>query len=130
MFTTPLEVREIGYRDERVIWELLSPLVYNDITVPAGFQTDLCSVPRHPAFVFGLVGAKLNRTGVLHDYACRKDSIPVFTFEQANRLFWESAQDCWPDETNDFERNIMYDALMAFAKPHYHRWTVDHRIIP
>ncbi len=134
MFLTTLDVREIGWREGRVIWELLSPLVYQCengtiVTVPVGFQTDFCSVPRHPPFVFGLFGGKFNRTGVMHDYACRVGSVPEFTFEEANDLFLECCYCAWPEENDDRDPKIMYRVLNLFAKKYYHQWDVMHKII-
>lgn len=134
MFLTSLEAREIGWRDGRIIWELLAPLMYQSdhagmITVPKGFQTDFCSVPRIPPFVFSLCGAKFNRTGTLHDYACRINSVPVFTQEEADALFLESSGYCWPGETEWLEREAMYEALVLFGKEHFHKLYVEDKLI-
>jgi hypothetical protein len=55
------------------LWILAVPLVYQSdvagdtITVPAGFQTDLASVPRLP-LVFLLAGDCAREAAVVHDY--------------------------------------------------------------
>ena len=41
------------------------------ITIPAGFRTDLASVPRLP-FAYWLTGGTANRPAVLHDYIIYK----------------------------------------------------------
>ena len=133
MFLTSLEVREIGWKGGRVIWELTSPLIYKSakhglIAIPTKMQTDFCSVPRHPSFVFGLCGAKFNRTGTLHDYACRINSVPVFTQEEADALFLESSGYCWPGETEWLEREAMYEALVLFGKEHFHKLYVEDKL--
>lgn len=54
-------------------WTLMKPLVYvSDVarrtfTVPAGFQTDLASVPRLPV-VYWLAGDTSSAAAVVHDY--------------------------------------------------------------
>jgi hypothetical protein len=71
-FLTPLDMRDNeGAADEK--WVLLAPLVYESdvagrvITVPAGFPTDLASVPRLPV-VYSLCGNVARRAAVVHDY--------------------------------------------------------------
>jgi len=71
-FLTPLDMRDNeGAADEK--WVLLAPLVYESdvagriITVPAGFPTDLASVPRLP-IVYSLCGNVARRAAVVHDY--------------------------------------------------------------
>ena len=92
-FKTELDAR---LKDDDKIWKLNEPLVYQSdilglITVPAGFETDLSSVPRVP-FVYMLWGGKAHREGVLHDYLYRIDSIPPATYRQANGVFFEAMQ--------------------------------------
>lgn len=71
-FLTPPDMRDNeGLADGR--WVLLAPLVYESdvagrvITVPAGFPTDLASVPRLP-LVYSLCGGVARRPAVVHDY--------------------------------------------------------------
>lgn len=71
-FLTPLDLRDNeGQTDAR--WIVLAPLVYESdvakrtITVPAGFPTDLASVPRLP-IIYSLFGNKARRASVVHDY--------------------------------------------------------------
>jgi hypothetical protein len=132
MFLTSLDAREIGWKDGRIIWELLAPLIYQRdcggiIQIPQGFQTDFCSVPRHPAFVFGLCGAKFNRTGTLHDYCYRIGS--GFTFEEANDLFLESTSHCWPGEADFAERETMYRVLCMFGKAAYNKFKIGDKLV-
>ena len=53
------------------------------------FETDLASVPRIP-FIYEAWGNRAHREAVLHDYLYRKDSVPIVTFSQANRVFLEA----------------------------------------
>ena len=54
-------------------WRLAKPLTYSSevagrvITVPAGFKTDLASVPRLPV-VYWLCGGRANKPAVVHDF--------------------------------------------------------------
>jgi len=77
------------------VWILTQSLSYYSlilkrwILIPAGFETDLSSVPRVP-FVFWFWGGRAHREGVLHDFLFRKDSDPVVSFSMANRVFLEA----------------------------------------
>lgn len=81
--------------DEDQIWIIKKPLIYQSeilncvVEIPTGFQTDLASVPRVP-IAYIAFGGRAHREGVLHDYLYRKDSAPVVTFMQANRVFLEA----------------------------------------
>lgn len=62
-------------------WVLTAPLVYASdvaralITVPAGFQTDLASVPRLP-LVYWLTGGTSDAAAVVHDYLYSTQLVP------------------------------------------------------
>ena len=77
-------------------WNLDSPLIFvskvwDEIIVPAGFQTDFASVPRIP-FIYDVWGGQVDREAALHDYVCCKDSIPLLSRKQANELFLEAME--------------------------------------
>ena len=67
--------------DDGAKWEILRPLVFRSVVadetfvVPAGYRTDLSSVPRIPV-VYWLFGGVADEEGVLHDflYSTRKVS--------------------------------------------------------
>jgi len=91
-FITPLDAPLRDDSDE--IYVLRSRLVYMSdiagmIIVPAGFQTDLASVPRLP-FTYAFFGGRAHREAVLHDYLYRTDSNPNVSFMDANRVFFEA----------------------------------------
>lgn len=71
-FLTSLDLRDADNTDDGQ-WILCAPLVYQSdvaqqtITVPAGFQTDLASVPRLP-LVFLLAGDSARKASVVHDW--------------------------------------------------------------
>lgn len=91
-FLTELNVR-LKNNDEKV-WILTVPLVYNSdlmgkIEVPAGFETDLASIPRLP-IIYALWGDRAHREAVIHDYLYRVDSSPIVSFSMANKVFLEA----------------------------------------
>ena len=71
-FLTRLAMECTSDQDE-CLWQLTKPLVYVSdvakatIIVPAGFVTDLASVPRLP-LVYLLTGNTSNEASVVHDY--------------------------------------------------------------
>jgi hypothetical protein len=71
-FLTSLDLRDADNTDDGQ-WILCAPLVYQSdvagqmFTVPAGFQTDLASVPRLP-LVFLLAGDSARKASVVHDF--------------------------------------------------------------
>lgn len=73
-------------------WILLEPLTYagvmdedgfEDITIPAGFDTDFASVPRLP-LMFWILGDRADYAALLHDYLYRTARV---TRAQADRAF-------------------------------------------
>jgi hypothetical protein len=71
-FLTRLFMVKIG-KDDGPFWALTRPLVYYSVVagrrfkVPAGFVTDLATVPRMP-FVFLLTGDTSREASALHDW--------------------------------------------------------------
>jgi len=75
-------------------WRLDRPLVYDSdlvgrVTAPAGFRTDLASVPRVP-IVYLMWGDRAHRESVIHDYLFRIDATPDVSWSKANRVFLEA----------------------------------------
>lgn len=79
-FLTPLELAEADNRDDGR-WRVCAPLVFDSlaakrlITVPAGFQTDLASVPRLPV-VYWLAGGTSAKAAVVHDFLYSTGLVP------------------------------------------------------
>lgn len=79
-FLTRLALRAADDKDDGQ-WIVDEPLVYESdvaralVTVPAGFQTDLASVPRLP-IVYWLTGATSNAAAVVHDYLYSTRLVP------------------------------------------------------
>lgn len=82
MFTTPLRLEA----DRPGYWVLLSPLIWDGeerYEVPAGFITDLASIPRVFRWLLEQNGGS-RRAAVLHDYLYRTH---VTSRAQADELF-------------------------------------------
>jgi hypothetical protein len=104
------------------IWILDSSLIYESdivgrIVVPAGFETDLASVPRL-IVIYELWGNRCHREAVIHDYLYRQDSVPQASKLQADRVFLEAMR----VRGNPFYiRWFMFAGVAAFAWMSYHR---------
>ncbi|CAN7403176.1 DUF1353 domain-containing protein [Acidovorax sp. LjRoot129] len=96
-FTTALDLRRVEdvSRDGRGTWVLLAPLGFECSSigagsVPAGFVTDLASVPRLPVAFF-LAGGLAHAAAVLHDWLYTTHQVDRAT---ADALFEEAAIAC------------------------------------
>jgi len=90
-FLTCLKLKALD-ADNR--WQLTAPLVYQSdivgrVEVPAGFVTDLASVPRVP-IAYWFWGGRSHHEAVVHDYLFRKGALPECTWHQANAVFQEA----------------------------------------
>lgn len=79
-FLTELQMENATGQDDGR-WRLTSPLVYQSdvanmtFTVPAGFITDLASVPRIP-IAYLLTGGTSNEASVVHDFIYSTHPVP------------------------------------------------------
>lgn len=77
-------------------WQLTQPFIYHsellnrDIEVPAGYVTDLASVPRLFRFIVPVANAKNRRAAVVHDYLCTNPEGIVKDQKQADQVFREA----------------------------------------
>ena len=89
-FVSTLRLEDIGPWRGRTVYRLLEPLIYDSgeqvITVPAGFETDLASVPRLP-IVYLEWGDRAHREAVLHDYLYSIEAVPELPREECDKLF-------------------------------------------
>lgn len=69
-------------------WQLGEPLHYHGFTVPAGFVSDLDSVPRIP-FVYSRYKGRTVRAAILHDYLYRNQ---IVSRKLADTIFLDSMQ--------------------------------------
>jgi hypothetical protein len=87
-FLTPLRAEKAGK-----VWTVFEPLIYqSDVAerifiVPAGFVTDLASVPRIP-LAFFLAGGTAEEPAVVHDFIYSRAPVPR---DMADKVFLEAA---------------------------------------
>ena len=108
-FSENLDLRWIGPINSRVTWELLCPLTYTSdsgltITVPAGFRTDLASVPK-VLWIWLPPDWKYTKAAVIHDYLLATEELP---WDVANELFHECMEALAVNKQTNF---IMYQAV-------------------
>ena len=106
MFKTSLQVEKIG--ENR--WRLLAPLVYDgseQITVPAGFETDFASVPRIAWRICPPVAGNHAEPSVLHDYLCENSKDQP----KNDKIFLEAMT---VNGVGWFKRTVMFIAVMAY----------------
>jgi hypothetical protein len=89
--TQVYEAAETG--NGRPLMELDTPLVFDSeivgkVVAPAGFRTDLASVPRVP-LAWWLTGGHGNRAAVIHDWLLEEG---IVTRRIADRVFREALQ--------------------------------------
>lgn len=121
-FLTDLDARLKSGSD--TVWVLKSSLVYGDIEVKEGFETDFASVPRVPLF-YALFGDKAHREAVLHDYLYRSDSLPLVTRKQADNIFLEAMK---ARGKSYFVRYGMYWGVRAGGWTAYHKKMVADKL--
>lgn len=78
------------------IYRLDTPLIYKSdlvgiVEVPAGFYTDLASVPRVP-ILWWFYGDRAHKSAVIHDYLFCIDAKPEVSWMMANRVFLEAME--------------------------------------
>lgn len=89
-FLTELELREADDNQDDGQWVVCEPLVYDSFVtgitfvVPAGFRTDLASVPRLP-LVYWLCGGRANKPATLHDFLYSTGIVPRATADAVFR---------------------------------------------
>ena len=91
----------------RPIWKLTWSLTYGAVLVPAGFETDLASVPR----MFWRIASPIDaiEPAIIHDYLCRKK---IGTRKSADQTFLHAMSDYgvkW------WRRNLMYLAVRLYS---------------
>lgn len=102
-FLAPLTVTELG--EDR--WMLNTPLPYQSdvlhhtVTVPAGFVTDLESVPRWMPIVYAILYGAAHAAGVVHDF--------LYTFQFTSR------------QTADA---VLYEAVVATGQPAWKAYVI------
>ena len=119
----------VVHQDNDEVWVLKEPLVYQSehlncrVTVPAGFHTDLASVPRLP-LIWLLWGYRSHREAVVHDYLYRTNAHPGVTYYAANRVFFEAMAARGKKWTVKYP---MYFGVVLGGWTAFRKYTVDHK---
>ena len=116
-FLSKLEMENLDGKDDGE-WKLIAPLVYSSsvagwiFKVPAGFVTDLASIPRLP-LVYWLMGGKANESSVVHDW--------LYSSKQVSRYM----ADCVLVEASAvigvswWRRVLLFAGVRLFGASHY-----------
>jgi hypothetical protein len=115
-FTTPADLRLIGNKK----WELLTDFSYHVggypsvdvITVPAGFVTDLASVPRALWSIFPPHG-RYAKAAIIHDYLYE---FAIGSKEYADNVFLEAMEVLGVPA---YKRKMMFWAVRLFGRGKY-----------
>lgn len=89
------------------------------LTIPAGAETDFCSIPRPLWNILPPTG-KYGKAGLCHDHVYRSPGVPL-TRAEADQLFLDAMKDLgvgW------FTRNLMYRGVRMFGGRAYKARTV------
>lgn len=109
MFHSKLKARFIKKVDGKKIYELSRALIFEDITVFAGYQTDFASVPEKLQWLYTPQG-KYSRSSVIHDFmydnAC-------YTKEQADETFLRAMK---YDGVDFITRRLFYLAVKYYGE--------------
>ena len=108
-FSTKLKVKYLKGTEKPKLYELLEPIVYNDIIVPSGVITDFASVPIGLQWLYKPTG-KYSRSAVLHDYLYTIKDFPRY---EADLIFLE-AMKC--DKVPFHTRWAFYLAVLLFGE--------------
>ena len=123
-FPTPLEVSLTTDAAQspsgRALWRLDAPmsaqvdgLLY---TVPDGFETDFCSVPKVP-FVYLLAGGIGAKAGVLHDWTySREYDGPAIERARADDVLYAGLLACG---VSTWRAWLMFRAVRMFGAEHW-----------
>ncbi len=126
-FLTPLDLRDAGNGRH---FELLARLIYQardgtHIAVPAGFVTDLASIPRGLWNLLPPLG-KYDYAAVVHDYLYRTDSIPLVTQREADRTMLYAMEDS-PHPPGWLTRWVVYLGVRIGGNHAFHQHPVAWR---
>lgn len=107
-------LQPLGFRSQKFVYPDCKYKVY---LVPAGFETDLASVPRLP-FVYWLFGGRGKRAAVVHDYLYA-EGMRLKLIEdraEADSLFLEIMM---YDGVGGFIAEAMHWGVMTFGEKYF-----------
>lgn len=120
MLLTDCNDMPLKNRDGRQFYRVNEPLVYRSdvasmiIKVPAGFVTDLASVPRLP-FVYLLLNGVADEPGVVHDYLY---SVGMFPRALSDKVLYEA---CLVTGVPTWKASAIYAGVRVGGASHYMR---------
>ncbi len=103
-----LPIHMVGYKHGRSIYRLTADLEIGGFTVPAGFVTDLASIPRFMLWLIPQRGA-YDKAAILHDYLLLKHDMPK---AEIDKIFLRQMQ---KDGVATWKRNVIYTAVKLFG---------------
>lgn len=119
-FDTVLDMRVADANRDNGQFILDNPLAYlsdhlgRTVIVPAGFQTDLASVPRLPV-IYMLFGNRARQASVVHDYLYGSGEV---SRKDADEVFYEAAV---ATGVPKWAAKAMWTGVRAGASSHYTR---------
>lgn len=119
LFPHPLRLEDSGLRGDVRLWRLLGHYAYRSslgtVTVPAGFVTDLASIPRSLWSFFSFAGPWMG-PAVIHDFLYTGANVR-FTRKQADQIFKEAMYNLGLDW---IRRETIYRAVRLGGFASYH----------
>ncbi len=103
-----LPIHEVGYKNGRSIYRLTADFDISGFIVPAGFVTDLASIPRFMLWLIPQRGA-YDKAAILHDFLLLKFDKPK---SEVDRLFLKQMK---IDGVAKWKRSLMYLAVRLFG---------------
>jgi hypothetical protein len=106
-----VQIPQVVWTGRKRPWELVTPCVYystllgEEIVVPAGYATDLASVPRIP-FVYSRYGNTAVVPAIIHDWLY-ENTDHTYSRKQADQVFLE-AMSLIKDPPRATQRQMMY----------------------
>lgn len=100
-------------------WQLIEPLIYvhlqyGEIIVPAGFLTDLASIPRIAHRIVNPCTTGTRRPAIVHDYLY--SGATALTRKQADHVLYDALRECG---VNWLLANAMYYAVRLGGASHW-----------
>jgi hypothetical protein len=100
-------------------YTLLSPIMYADIVVPAGFETDGASVPKALRWFASPFTGKYTRAALVHDWLYCTE---VVSKQIADNIFYNIMKE---DGVSGWKASSMYYAVKYFGCMVYSKHDID-----
>ena len=93
-------------------FELIAPYCYDGITVPAGFQTDLCTIPRIFWSFIASDDKDMLEASIVHDFLYSKQSEWLFDRERCDIILTDAMEELGASE---LKMNLVYLTVRALG---------------